>query len=88
MTPQEAYNILYKHYPLSRVNACLDYGNFYVFSLIPADIPTGETYYTGTIFDAVDKRTGKVFKYDITSNIDAYENAKNVSVVDIFSQKI
>lgn len=88
MTPQKAYNILSKDYPMSRVIACLDYGYFYVFSLIPADIPSGETYYTGTVMDAVDKKTGKVFKYDLTSDIDAYENAKNVSVMDVFSQKI
>lgn len=88
MTPQEAYNILSKDYPMSRVNACLDYGNFYVFSLTPVDIPTGETYYTGTVMDAVDKKTKKVFKYDLTSDIDAYEKATNVSVTDVFSQKI
>lgn len=88
MTPQEAYNILSRDYPMSRVNACLDYGGFYVFSLIPADIPLGETYYTGTVMDAVDKRTGKAFKYDLTSDVDAYENVKNVSIIDVFSQKI
>lgn len=88
MTGQEAYSILSKDYPAHKVLGCLDFGDFFVFSLCPLDKVSNETYYTGTVMDAVDKKTGKVFKYDLTDDIEAYQNAEEVDIKDVFSQKI
>lgn len=88
MSGQEAYEILRKSYPFSQVRGCLDYGSFFVFFLAPINIPNGEGYFIGTIMDAVDKKTGRVFKYDLMEDIDAYERAKNVSILDIYDTPI
>lgn len=88
ITAQKAYSILSKDYPAHKILGCLDFGSFFVFSLCPLDKISDETYYTGTIMDAVDKKTGKTFKYDLTDNIEAYQNAKEVEVNDVFRQKI
>lgn len=38
--------------------------------------------------DAVDKKTGRIFIYDITEDYDAYKKAKVVKVETIFDKKI
>lgn len=88
MTGQEAYSILSKNYSAHKVLGCLDFGTFFVFSLCPLDKISNETYYTGTVMDAVDKKTGKTFKYDLTDNIESYNNAEKIEINDIFDQKI
>lgn len=89
MTAKEAYDILCKKYgQLQQVIGCLDYGNFYIFSLAPMDVTVDGTYYTGTQFDAVDKKTGRTFVYDITSDLDAYERAKPVEVETVYDMKL
>lgn len=88
MSGTEAYRILSKSYPLNKVRTCLDYGKFYVFSLTPMDVPDDARYYSGTIFPAVDKRTGRIFEYDITSDVRAYHRAKEVKVKTIFDEVI
>lgn len=88
MNGTEAYKLLCKSYPLSKVRGCLDYGKFYVFSLAPMDVPDDKRYYTGTIFPAVDKKTGRIFEYDITNDISAYNRAKTVKVKTIFDETI
>lgn len=86
LSQNEAYQKLRKKAGLIRVGACLDFGNFYVFSLIPYD--SSEANYTGVVFPAVDKSNGRIFDYDITSDIEAYENATPVEVNTIYDQKI
>ena len=88
MNGTEAYKLLSKIYPLSKDRGCLDYGKFYVFSLAPIDVPDDKRYYTGTIFPAVDKKTGRIFEYDITSDITAYNRAKQVKIKTIFDEVI
>lgn len=60
---------------LPLIRTAWDFGSFYVFSTAPSGIPKDQTYTTGTIFTAVEKYTGRVFQYDITSDLDAYDNA-------------
>lgn len=88
MTGTEAYKILRKEYPLSRVRGCLDYGKFYVFSLAPMGVSDDQRYFSGTILPAVEKRTGRIFEYDITIDIGAYNRAKQVKVETIFDTKL
>lgn len=83
----QAYNILSVNHPASIVKTCLDFGSFFAFSLAPFYIGS-ETYYTGTTLDAVDKKTGKIFEYDILSDLDAYEKAKEIDVKTMYDQKI
>lgn len=63
----------------SIVHTAWDFGSFYLFSIAPAYIRPSDQYDTGTIFTAVDKRTGRVYDYDITSDLDAFEKAAVVS---------
>lgn len=88
MTGEEAYKILSKSFPLARVRGCLDYGKFFAFSLAPIYVSDDQEYITGTTLTAVDKKTGRVFDYDITSDIRAYERAKKVEVKTIFDKTI
>lgn len=88
MTGQEAFEIIRKRKPLVKVRGCLDYGTFYAFCLAPIYVNDNEEYFTGTVMDAVDKKTGRVFMYDISSDIDAYERAKNVDISDVFDTPI
>lgn len=88
MTGQEAFDIIRKQKPLVKVRGCLDYGTFYVFCLAPIYVNDDEEYSTGTVMDAVDKKTGRVFMYDISSDIDAYERAKTVNVSDVLDTPI
>lgn len=59
----------------TRVHTAWDFGDFFLFSLAPMDVKEGERYDTGTVFTAVDKKTGQLFEYDITSDLDAFDNA-------------
>lgn len=82
MTSNEAYNILVrsdKSKIFMTCSSCLDFGTFFVFSLRPMG-DESDVYFSGTVFDAVDKKTGRVFAYDITSDLDAYDTAKSVPV--------
>lgn len=83
MTANEAFELLVKtNYKtkLMRCRSCLDFGTFYLFCVAPMDVVDSDDYLTGTIFECVDKRTGRMFEYDITSDIDAYDSAKKISV--------
>lgn len=59
----------------SKVHTAWDFGDFFLFSLAPMDVKENEQYDTGTVFTAVDKKSGRLFEYDITSDLDAFENA-------------
>lgn len=78
MTAKEAYQILIKNKKGFEGIVAFDMGNFYLIPLVPKG--TRETYYTGRIFDAVDKNTGRIFEYDITKDVDKYLNAKKISL--------
>lgn len=71
----EAVKIISKKNPLAVIRSCLEYDTFYLFALAPIYISNNEDYVTGTIFPAVNKKTGEIFQYDITSDLDAYEAA-------------
>ena len=78
MKLEEAVKIISKENPLAIIRSCLEYDNFYLFALAPIYISQDEDYVTGTIFPAVNKNTGVIFQYDITSDLEAYENAVQV----------
>lgn len=78
MTLKKATEIILKKSPLLKVRACMDYGKFYVFTLAPLYVKDSDEYVTGVIFPAVDKKTGKIFDYDITTDLDAFDKAIKV----------
>lgn len=88
MTANEAYKILSKKHPMMKVRSCLDFGSFFAFCLAPLNVKDTDEYMTGTCMEAVDKKTGRVFIYDITSDLDAYEQAKEVKVTTIFDEYV
>lgn len=88
MSPQEAFKVIEKEYPLCKVRTCLDFGRFYLFSIAPMHVSENDKYYTGTAFDAVDKKTGSHFIYDITTNLAAYEKAKELAVDTIWDTRM
>lgn len=87
MTGQEAYMKLYPDHILDKVDLCLDFGSFFVFFFRPMRLGPDERYCTGAMFDAVRKSDGKTFLYDITSDYDAYKNAKEVPIETVFQRK-
>lgn len=59
----------------SNIHTAWDFGTFFLFSLSPLYVTEGEQYDTGTVFTAVDKQSGRVYDYDITSDLDAFDEA-------------
>lgn len=88
MTAEKAFDIVKKNHPTERLNTCLDFGKFYTFSFIPINVSNPFDYFTGSIVEAVDKRSGRVYFYDLTSNYNAYERAKKVDIADVFNYNI
>lgn len=92
LTVNDAYKIVRKkgRKYLYKVDRVLDFGDFYLFFIIPFYVKEkeGERYNVGTHFPRVNKRTGKYDMYDITDDVDAYLNAKEVKVEDIFMKKV
>ena len=82
MTPQEAYRIVKRRYPNRFAESCMEYRDFYLFSMIPYKFLGATSYVGGSVFDAVDKKTGKISQYDILADIEAYHNAKIHEVED------
>lgn len=83
MTPEEAYEKLQIGKMPMQVMDCLDFGDFYAFALAPINVKKDSKYCIGTVLDAVDKKTGNVFSYDITDDPDAFRAAKRLSVKSI-----
>lgn len=80
LSPEEAYEIAKQEHEFPKLLSCLDFGNFYLFSFAPLLMNTSDGYLTGTTFDAVDKKTGKYFLYDISENMELYEKAKEIKI--------
>lgn len=88
LTAQDAYSIIHEKYPTEKVRSCLEYDDFFLFVMAPLYVLDSESYCPGTVFDAVDKRTGRMFEYDITTDIDAYDRAANVKIDTFFSKAV
>lgn len=56
-----------------------DFGEFWLFSLGPLNFPKGQVYVTGNVMISVDKRSGKVNNYDISSDPKAFLSAKHMA---------
>lgn len=69
---KEAEQKALEHDGMNVVLSCWEFSDKFVFNTAPAKPIKNQTYDTGTIFTAVDKTTGRVFEYDITSDPDAF----------------
>lgn len=78
MTPDEVKKALLDAMPDFYIRAGLDFGSFYAFSLVPKEIPKDAIYESGPYLTAIDKKTGKVYDYDIRTDPDAYLEAKEI----------
>lgn len=88
ITVEQAYKIAVQDDPSQKVSSCLDFGDFWVFFLRPFYIPDNEVCLAGTTFPAINKSNGELFYYDITDDVDAYENAKEVKVKTLYDEAI
>lgn len=88
MTAKDAYTILSKKLPLMKIRSCLDFGTFYAFSLAPIYVEDADNYVTGTVMQAIDKETGELFDYDITSDYEAYIQSKEIGIDTIYDTPI
>lgn len=88
MDAKQAYTILQRRWPVSEILDCRDFGSFFAFHLSPVGTSNRDGFYVGPNMYAVDKRTGKVSIYDITTNPDAYLKSKLVNVKDIMSTRL
>lgn len=84
----EAYLIVKNNHPGEILSSCLDFKSFYLFIFRSIESKSDEEVFSGTEFDAVDKKTNKVFRYDITSDPDAFFNSEEVKVNDGFDVNI
>lgn len=88
ISAMEASKILLRRHPFYKVLKCFDLGNFFVFNVAPYSNSDGSTIHSGTVYPAVDKRNGKVFKYDIMSDVELYWAAKEVKITSIYNAPI
>lgn len=88
ITVNEAYDIAKQKYDFARLMCSLEFDSFYLFSFAPLFMDTTTGYYTGTEFDAVDKKDGRTFLYDITSDPDAFEKAKPIQIKTFLDERI
>lgn len=61
-----------------KVGSAFEFSDFYLFMMRPKNLPSGESYYVGTVFDAIKKDDGTCFQYDISEDPDAYVEAKQL----------
>lgn len=87
MTADEAYKKILVRYPFQTVQTCLEIDDFYVFFMRPLGLSKKERCLTGTIFPAV-KKKWRVFMYDLTTDVDAYFQAKKNRYKNIFDLKV
>lgn len=85
---KQAYEKIKKDYPISKLLACVEFGDFFLFNFAPMLENTDDGYYTGTEFPIVNKKTGEISLYDITSDVDAYESAKPVKIETIMDKVV
>lgn len=64
--------------PLLKIRSALEFDGFFLFVLAPVYISDNEQYITGTKYPIVNKTNGKISEYDITSDLDAYDSAKQI----------
>lgn len=60
--------------PDEKISQMLEFPEFYVCMMVPKE--STNQVETGRIFDAIRKKNGEWFDYDITSDPDAYFKAK------------
>lgn len=77
---KQSLAIVKKNNPNDTPAGCLDYGDFYAFSLRPKSIPEGAAYETGPWAYGVLKHNGEPFMFNIMENADAYLEAKQVDI--------
>lgn len=70
------------------LRSCLDFGKFFLFIMGRLDLGPEERCFTGTVFDAVDKKTGRCYKYDITTNPSAYQKAKRIDIKSVLGSNL
>lgn len=74
-----AYKLVKPEHPDDVLTFCKDFGNFYVFGFVPKGVDP-EGYFGGTFYDAVNKKTGEYFMYDILSDPKAWLNSKKIDL--------
>lgn len=79
LTPKKAYAILKTHFPEKVVKGCVEFSTFYGFYMVAQELENEELI-TGRFVDAVDKKSGRIFSYDIFGDMNAYRNARNINV--------
>ena len=75
---KEAEAKILKKHKLSKISSAKEFDSFFLFALVPFYMKEGESVNSGTIFPAIDKKTGKEFRYNILSNPAAFQNAKKI----------
>lgn len=55
------------------LTACLEFPEFYIFNYLPRE------HFVGTTFPVVSKKDGNISTYDISTNPEAFYNAKDVT---------
>lgn len=88
ITATDGYNKIKKSHILDKLTDCLDFGSFYVYFFKPLDLKDNDVNLSGTFFDAIDKKNGRHFMYDLTSDYEAFENAKKVHITDLYDNTI
>ena len=87
ISAKDAYFIAKKADPGAKIIGSQDYGEFYVFDMVSGDVDLNDNenpVILGALRTAVRKRNGKVFVYNIFSDMDAYKSAKPVPLEDLF----
>lgn len=86
ITPNQGAKIIAKIYPRAIIKGCLEYPGFYLY-MIGSVVDNGPSA-TGHVFDAVDKKTGKHFLYDILDNPEGFRKAKKINIKTVLDKVI
>lgn len=87
-TIEECYAIARKSHIGMKLSACLDFGKFYGFTFSPYKSYGRDVYATGPYMVAVDKETGNLSYYNITSDSELYSKARKVDVSTIMDKTL
>lgn len=88
LTPQEAYNILFKNGYIGKVKSAIDIGDRYIFVFNHITQRKDSIPMTGRFRTAVNKYDGSISLYDISSNENVTRTDVTNDIISFYDRKI
>lgn len=88
ISPQEAYDILFKNGYIGKLKSAIDVGDKYIFVFNSITQKKNDIPITGRFRTAVDKRDGSISLYDILSNRSTKRTDVTNNIISFYDRKI